>query len=1392
MHFLDTLFNRSINSTRRTLNKRSLNKRTKTLSLETLEQRIALDASGVRSQLEPVREVHIDNSLVGPDPIVFGKSELIGHNTRSFVITSVAAGSTVEKLDVSTNQWRNVSAPITTSNPSELIRLMRLRVIQEGDQIRWLPKSTDGVTQKAFGIIGWDDGSEASEPEGVNVPGAVENLEIELVGDEVQVTWDAPTSGAAVTHYRIHQNPTTILPSTQRSHTFTKAASPASYSVTLTANSASGAGETTSAYYSEGIYQKIIGGTQGNPILKEVSPILDINTDKAHRFTTKIGPAFYDASKNPGIDLSHANMDAADLRYNDLTNANLSHTFLANADLIGANLRGANLEQTFLDIANLYWVQSGDITGTPAVLPKQVDSYSGNLVEWKLINGYLIGPLADLTGANLAGADLTGALLNGKLTGANLADAILTNAIVEPWKGLNGVRSGGIVGELAGPMPHGWELHYGYIFGPYVDLSKEDLSGLNLHGLNLNHANLTGVDLTNTDLNNANLDGVVSGNIIGEPASLPSNFDLINGWLIGPGVTLRASDNNSDVNLSNTDLSNIDLNNADLATATLKGVRSGNISGTPKALPSNWRLIDGYLIGPGANLTGADLTGADLSGADLSKANLSNAILSNANLADVNLSGARSGGIIGTPSALPSNCQLVDGYLVMPGVISPGADLTGADLMAADLTGADLTNINFTGADLTDAILTGTDLTGTDLTNATLNMVQSGGITGTPHALPQDWQLINDYLVGPGADLTGANLTGASLELAPLQGATLTNANLTHANLFHADLTNADLRGAILDNSNLWNATLTNAVLINAELTDVSLLDADLTNADFTGVTLSGDVYFTNTQLSGVSSGGMTGTPSMLPTDWKFTNGYLVGPNADLTGANLAGADLAGADLTAANLTEVQSGGITGTPHALPQDWQFIEGFLFGPGADLTGANLTGKDLSSVNLFAATLTNANLTNTNLGSGLTGAELSMVKSGGIQGVPQSMPIGWQLIDGYLISGDANLTDAVLTNADLSDVNLSYAVLIDAHLDHANVKNADLSNATLTGVSSGGIKGTPAALPTDWQLTNGYLIGPDANLTGAVLSNLDLSGKNLSDVVLSDAYLNGANLNNADLSNATLTGVSSGGIKGTPAALPTNWRLIDGYLIGPGANLTGADLTGADLTNADLTNADLNGANLNGANLTGTNFTGANLDDAILNGAHLDGAKLAANLYGVQSAGFTGTPASLPTHWHVVSNSTGVQSLVGPGANLAGQNLHGVDLTNANLTGTNFTGANLDDAILNGAHLDGAKLAANLYGVQSAGFTGTPASLPTHWHVVSNSTGVQSLVGPGANLVGQNLHGVDLTSQDLTGTALMGSDLTDATLTGVTGAAKYNTATILPAGFDPVAAGWTLVG
>ena len=117
-------------------------------------------------------------------------------------------------------------------------------------------------------------------------------------------------------------------------------------------------------------------------------------------------------------------------------------------------------------------------------------------------------------------------------------------------------------------------------------------------------------------------------------------------------------------------------------------------------------------------------------------------------------------------------------------------------------------------------------------------------------------------------------------------------------------------------------------------------------------------------------------------------------------------------------------------------------------------------------------------------------------------------------------------------------------------------------TLTNVKSGGITGDGSTtLPTNWQLIEGYLIGPGADLTDANLSGVDLSGANLS----------GADLSGADLTNATLSSVKSGGITGTPSHLPTNWQLIDGYLIGPGADLTDADLSGVDLSGVDLSGA-----------------------------------------------------------------------------------------------------------------------------------------------------------------------------------------------------------------------------
>ncbi len=259
------------------------------------------------------------------------------------------------------------------------------------------------------------------------------------------------------------------------------------------------------------------------------------------------------------------------------------------------------------------------------------------------------------------------------------------------------------------------------------------------------------------------------------------------------------------------------------------------------------------------------------------------------------------------------------------------------------------------------------------------------------------------------------------------------------------------------------------------------------------------------------------------------------GGGGPVTGANLAGANLSGKSLVLANLAY----------------------------ANLTGANLTNADLTYANLTDANLTDANLAGANLTKAeLTGANLTRIKSGGIVGIAglPTLPARWQLVSGYLVGpqanlsganlfqtdlsganlSGANLSSANLTFANLSAVDLSYAKLIDANLSGANLAGANLSAADLTRAASGGIVGL-ATLPAGWQLVSGYLVGPQANLSGANLtfanlSGMNLSGANFSGADLSYADLTGANLIRAKLIGANLIGALTSGATICPAGNP----------------------------------------------------------------------------------------------------------------------------------------------------------------------------------------------------------------------------------------------------------------
>ena len=98
-----------------------------------------------------------------------------------------------------------------------------------------------------------------------------------------------------------------------------------------------------------------------------------------------------------------------------------------------------------------------------------------------------------------------------------------------------------------------------------------------------------------------------------------------------------------------------------------------------------------------------------------------------------------------------------------------------------------------------------------------------------------------------------------------------------------------------------------------------------------------------------------------------------------------------------------------------------------------------------------------------------------------------------------------------------------------------------------VESGNIIGTPS-LPPGYQIINGYIVGPEVDVSNANLISAYLSGANLYNIYFYDVDLR--------------------------------------Y-----ANFSGADLSGADFIRVDLRYADLSGADLSGASFTNANLTGA---------------------------------------------------------------------------------------------------------------------------------------------------------------------------------------------------------
>jgi len=125
---------------------------------EQLEARVALDADGSiqRAPLEVSQTVRLDGTDVGPSPFIFEKQAVVGDRIPSYVVTNVANG-VVEKWDELTQAWLNISERPKSSNPRELLSLLQNRMFSEGDRLRWVPGSSEGVSRfrDAVKTIAW-------------------------------------------------------------------------------------------------------------------------------------------------------------------------------------------------------------------------------------------------------------------------------------------------------------------------------------------------------------------------------------------------------------------------------------------------------------------------------------------------------------------------------------------------------------------------------------------------------------------------------------------------------------------------------------------------------------------------------------------------------------------------------------------------------------------------------------------------------------------------------------------------------------------------------------------------------------------------------------------------------------------------------------------------------------------------------------------------------------------------------------------------------------------------------------------------------------------------------------------------------------------------------------
>ena len=904
----------------------------------------------------------------------------------------------------------------------------------------------------------------------------------------------------------------------------------------------------------------------------------------------------------PYVDLTDVDLTGVDLTGVKSGGIIGEPTLPANYTLTNGYIIGPGVDLTDVDLtgADLTGVKSGGIIGEPTNIP---DNYT-------LTNGFIIGPDVDLTGTDLTGINLTGVDLtgvkSGEITGTPTLPAnyiLIKGYIIGPsvdltdadlrGTDLTDVKSGGIVGTPT--LPTNYILTNGYIIGPGIDL--------------------TGTDLTGVDLTGADLTGVKSGGIIGIP-TLPANYTLINGVIIGPGVDLTDTTITGVVSIEQLGL-DIDGEalfdesgysvalSSDGTTVAIgavkndeKGFNSGHVR-IYKWSDNAWSQLGLDIDGEAANDQSGYSVALSSNGTIVAIGTPINdnkghvriykwdEITTTWNQLGEDIDGEADSDWCGSSVSLSD-----DGTIVAIGSDendSPNGDDSG-HVRIYEWNGT--TTWNKLGSNI-DGEAAG-DYSGHSVTLSSDGTIVAIGAHGNDkngnmagHVRIYKWSGIAWIQRGDDIDGEAANdWSGAKISLS-------SDGTIVAIGAVYND-GNGDTSGHVRIYKWSGNAWIQRGDDIDGKAGDGSGKSVSL-SSDGTIVAI-GAIYNND---NGTNSGrvrvykwdGSAWFQEGLDINGEAAGWYSGWSVALSSNGNIVAIGAMGGDVVriyqidenllllpnvkSGNITPANGGGVT-----LPDNYTLTNGVIIGPDVDLTDADLRGTDLTDVKSGGITgiptlpanyiLTNGfiigpgvDLRGTDLtGVNLDGVTLTGVKSGEITGIP-TLPTNYTLTNGYIIG-----PGVVLTGADLT--------------------GADLTGADLTGVKSGGIIGEPTNIPDNYTLTNGFIIGPDVDLTDADLTGIDLT--------------------DADLRNVNLTGTKSGEIiptDGNGVMLPVGYKIVSGYILGPGVDLSGVDLSlfdlsGIDFTNANLTKVDMYGADLTNVSFINTTLTNARLENAITTG------------------------------------------------------------------------------------------------------------------------------------------------------------------------------------------------